>query len=90
MGGVEFAVRDARVSVEGNEIKLYPEDAFTLPALVETPNVDQAFIKAVATGDPSLLKSPYDDGLKTLAVTLAANRSAAEGGRPIRPADLEG
>jgi len=90
MGGVEFAVRDARVSVEGNAIKLYPEDAFALPPPVESPNVDQAFIKAVTTGDPSLLKSPYDDGLKTLAVTLAANASAAAGGRPIRPADLEG
>jgi len=47
-----------------------------------------AFIRAVQTGDRSLLLSPYEDGLKTAAVTLAANRSAEEGGRQVRIDEL--
>ncbi len=45
---------------------------------------DTAFIRAVADGDPSGLRCTYADGLRTLAVTLAANRSAEEG-LPVRP-----
>jgi len=40
---------------------------------------DRAFLKAVATGDTSLLRCTYADAVKTLALTLAANQSAAEG-----------
>ena len=36
------------------------------------------------TGDRTLLRSPYDDALRSAAVTLAANRSAEEGGRLVR------
>ncbi len=37
---------------------------------------DAAFLKAIQTGDASLVKSTYSDAVKTLAVTLAANASA--------------
>lgn len=43
---------------------------------------DQAFVRAIQTGDPSHIRSPYADAVKTLAVTLAANRSA-ETGEPV-------
>lgn len=36
---------------------------------------DAAFLRAVETGDPSAVLSPYADALQTLAFTLAANRS---------------
>lgn len=49
----------------------------------------QAFLKAVDKDDPSLLRSPLDDALKTLALTLAFNRSTAES-RPVSPAEIEG
>ena len=39
----------------------------------------RAFIDAVKTGDRSGIKSSYEDGLKTLAVTVAANQSAESG-----------
>lgn len=39
---------------------------------------DHAFLKAVATGDRSLIRSTYADAARTLALTLAMNRSAAE------------
>lgn len=44
---------------------------------------DEAFVRAVATGDPSALRSTYTDAVKTLAISLAANESA-ETGEPIR------
>jgi len=39
---------------------------------------DRAFLQAVASGDTSQLKTSYADGVRTLAVTLAANLSAEE------------
>ena len=44
---------------------------------------DQVFVRAVQTGDPSAVKSSYQDAVKTLAVSLAANESAASG-KPVR------
>jgi predicted dehydrogenase len=43
---------------------------------------DRAFVEAVASGKGSGIRSSYADALKTLKVTLAANRSIAEG-RPV-------
>jgi hypothetical protein len=39
-------------------------------------------VDAVRRRDPSPIRSPYADGLKTAAVTIAANQSAREG-RPV-------
>ncbi len=47
-------------------------------------NQNKAFLDAVATGDTSGILSSYEDGLKTLATTLAANESARnQGGNPV-------
>ncbi|NOU92681.1 gfo/Idh/MocA family oxidoreductase [Paenibacillus sp. LMG 31456] len=40
---------------------------------------DDAFIEAIDTGNRSLIKADYSEGVKTLEVTLAANSSAASG-----------
>lgn len=48
---------------------------------------DRTFIEAVISGDPSKIRSPYRDALRSLAFTLACNRSM-ESGCPIRPDDL--
>ena len=40
---------------------------------------DDAFIEAIRTGNPSLIRSTYDDALRTAEITLAANESAATG-----------
>lgn len=88
-GGMEFVLHRARLSVQGAEMRVQPEESYTLPpAPPEGPGIDAAFVQAVATGDRALLKSPYDDALRSLAVTLAANRSAAEGGRQVRLEEL--
>jgi len=46
---------------------------------------DEAFVKALQTGDRSLIRSDYIDGAKTAAVTLAAVKSAETG----KPVDVE-
>ncbi|MGQ9732204.1 MAG: Gfo/Idh/MocA family protein [Candidatus Zipacnadales bacterium] len=48
---------------------------------------DIAFIEAIK-GNRSLIHSNYAEGLKTLAVTLAANKSAAEGGRIVEVTEV--
>lgn len=48
---------------------------------------DKAFLDAMATGDTSGIHSNYEDSLKTLAATLAANESAhKQGGAPVKVA----
>ena len=41
--------------------------------------IDQAFIRAVQTGNSDLVLSSYEDGLRTMDITLAANESARTG-----------
>lgn len=43
---------------------------------------DEAFVKAVLRNDPSLIQSPYADGVKTLAISVAANESIKTG-KPV-------
>jgi len=40
---------------------------------------DKAFIKAIKEDDPNLIRCPYNEGVKTLRVTLAANEAAMTG-----------
>lgn len=47
----------------------------------------EAFVQAVATGDQSLILSDYADGVKSLAVSIAANQSA-QSGEPVMLADV--
>ena len=48
---------------------------------------DRAFVKAVQ-GDRSEVYADYAEGVKSLAVSVAANESAARDGQPVRVADL--
>jgi predicted dehydrogenase len=84
LGRMEFAIKDAMVRVERDSLDIDPPDRYPAPEVPdETPGIDASFVHAVLSGDRSLLRSPYDDAVKTLAITLAANLSAEEGGRPI-------
>jgi myo-inositol 2-dehydrogenase / D-chiro-inositol 1-dehydrogenase len=86
---LDFAVKGARVSWKGSAMSVDPPDAYTLPPPSDVSmNVDQAFIRAVVNNDRSLLRSPYEDAMRTAAVTLAANLSAEEGGRQVRMAEM--
>ena len=49
-----------------------------------SPTIDDVFVEAVRSNTASSILSPYSDAVKTLAISLAANRSATEN----RPIDL--
>ena len=44
---------------------------------------DRIFIEAIKRGDPSKIRSNYEDGMRTLALTLAANESIKKK-KPVR------
>ena len=78
--------------VEGHLRIQYSDGAKVLPdgAAVITPStepvpasIDDAFVQAILTKNPSLVRSDYTDGLKTCVITVAANESARTG-RPVR------
>lgn len=48
---------------------------------------DVAFVEAIK-GNRSLINADYADGVKTLAVTVAANLSATEGGRLVKVSEV--
>ncbi|QHT62431.1 Gfo/Idh/MocA family oxidoreductase [Paenibacillus lycopersici] len=80
--GVEVQGKDFRVLVEGGRLTITDREG-TQTIESETGDImfaqDSAFIDAVLTGDRSLILAPYDDALRTVEVTLAANRSAQSG-----------
>jgi len=39
-------------------------------------HVNRAFVQACVEGKPELIKTPMDQGIASLAITLAANESA--------------
>lgn len=51
------------------------------------PTIDEVFVNAVRNGDAASILSPYSDAVKTLAISLAANRSAKEN-RPVAMSEI--
>ena len=76
--GLNIVAKDLVVEQRSGTIKLVEGNETTEvrtkvnPTLVE----DQTFIDAVESGNGSRIRSPYSDAVRTLAVSLAANRSA--------------
>ncbi|MBD3184134.1 hypothetical protein GF312_17750 [Candidatus Poribacteria bacterium] len=60
----------------GIEIKPDPENP---PEEKAGQSIDRVFVDAVKSGDGSNIRSPYTDAVKSLAVSLAANRSGKSG-----------
>lgn len=88
--GVPAAARGLHIFCDGLTLSLEPDlraiSADRTEELPATPNPmptqDAAFVRAVAEGRPELLLSDYASGLRTLAVTIAGDRSARTG-RPV-------
>lgn len=77
--GLQVLLRDAVVDV-GGDLTVRPEGALEVPA--EAPvyeGIDAAFVRAVRDADPTPILCDYEEGLKTAAVSLAANQSALSG-----------
>jgi len=83
--GLTVYCKDFVVDLEGGRLKVVePERSESFDPQVDPYEVeDRVFVEAVRTKDPSGIRSPYADALRTLKVTLAANESAREG-RPVR------
>ena len=57
---------------------LVQEDGEWVDKTEPSPTIDEVFVDAVRTDDASSILSPYSDAVKTLAISLAANKSAEE------------
>ena len=79
--GFTLAVAGHQLSWAGDESGEYTltEDGYT--------GEDRAFVKALQ-GDRSEVYADYEEGVKSLAVTVAVNLSAARGGEPVTVASL--
>jgi myo-inositol 2-dehydrogenase / D-chiro-inositol 1-dehydrogenase len=79
--GLQVYARDLVVSVMNTGLKIstpYRTEE-TLPAVNAYLAEDSAFVAAVASGDPSPIRSSYADAVRTLELTLAASESMAAG-----------
>jgi predicted dehydrogenase len=87
--GIEILGRDFRVLIDGADLSIVEKDStITYKSKVDFyQEQDRVFIEAVMKGDPNLLLSNYEDGAKTLAATLASNKSN-EIGLPIKLSSL--
>lgn len=88
--GLHLSSRNHRISLTGwhfdGTVYSGEEDKESIPREENIFAVqDKAFLDAVATGDTSGIHSSYEDSLKTLATTLAANESARnQNGGPVK------
>jgi predicted dehydrogenase len=87
--GVEILGKDFRVQIDGTNLTIVDKDSsITYKSKVDFyQEQDKRFIEAVIKGDPDLLLSDYEDGAKTLAASLASNKSN-EVGLPIKLSSL--
>jgi len=85
--GLDLLGRDFAVELTGGEVTTFEKGqrtAVSKPSKWSHPfgYEDEAFVKALQ-GDRSLIRSDYADGVRTLAVTLAANESMRTG-KPVK------
>ena len=84
--GIEIYCEDARIEYELRSSVRYHSRYLIREekrAIDQGMRSDRTFIDAVKAQDPTMVRSPYRDGLRSLAVTLAANESV-ETGKPIK------
>lgn len=80
--GLEIYTPDTRIEyVLRTAVRYYTRTGMWEDKRIEDQGFacDRTFIEAVKAKDPSLVRSPYKDALRSLAVTLAANTSAETG-----------
>lgn len=87
--GIHIIARDLVVQQTGGMMKVITPDEVIEqhPKVNPTIAINSAFVEAVKTGDASGIKSPYSDAVKTLAISLAANKSDSTG-EPVQVKDI--
>lgn len=83
--GIDIIFQGGRANWTPDTLTVTPH-TIIVPELEKFParNIDEVFLNAVRTGDPSAIRSDYADAVRTLAVSLAANESA-EKGASVKP-----
>lgn len=78
--------REGLIELAGRDFKVIPEGAIPIPEPppLRADNIDAAFIQAIVENDQSIVLSPYQDGLKSAALSIAASESAKTG-QPVKP-----
>jgi predicted dehydrogenase len=78
---LEIMGRDFRLTINGTSLTIWDQEQNnTYKSDVNMYlEQDKALIEAIITGNRSLILAPYEEALKTLEVTLAANESAKSG-----------
>jgi myo-inositol 2-dehydrogenase/D-chiro-inositol 1-dehydrogenase len=82
--GLEVITPDRTIEVSWNYLKETERNRTEELRIHDNPyyNESKLFLEAIQKKDPSLIRSPYADAVKTLAVTLAADESARTG-KPV-------
>ena len=70
------ATRRRQRGIEGDQVR---EEMVTEELTASGPSIDEVFIDAVARGDGSEIRSPYSEGVRTLALCLAALEAGTTG-----------
>jgi len=85
---VHLSLDGCLLRLDGTGATLLPPGRAELPA-ADGPDMYEAFVAGLRGGEPAEVLSSYEDGLATLAVSLAANESA-QTHRPVRLAEAVG
>ncbi|WP_193747701.1 hypothetical protein [Neobacillus niacini] len=87
--GIEVMGDEFRLVIDGVNLTIIEKDSNqSFKSEVDFyQEQDRMFIEAIVKGDQNLLLSSYEDGVKTLAVTLAANQSQ-ETALPVRVSSI--
>lgn len=80
---IDIIMRDMRASIWTDGVTVLPDDAGDPGPVPESEDIDEVFMDAIRTGDGSGILSDLEDGIRSLDVSLAANKSA-ETGQPQR------
>ena len=64
-------------------VTVFPDGAAEAGEMRESEDIDEVFMAAIRAGDGSGILSDFEDGLRSLDISLAANKSA-ETGQPER------
>lgn len=79
--GIEIMGRGFRITIDNGTLTIVEgNDTSVKKSSVDFyKEQDLAFLKALETGNRELILAPYDEALRTLQITLAANESAQTG-----------
>ncbi len=78
--GLDLYLKDQVLRLDHRNLSVEKASGKEIFYLANNPTLDEdaAFLRAVQSGDPSGIRCPYSEAVKTLKLTLAATQSAIE------------